>query len=272
MLRHGHRLRNGHAQFAAGFLLKRRGGERWRGITLRGFFFGLSHREGRADAAFQKLFGLHRGFETRCEFGLEKRLFRVAGGMELRHDAEIGRRAEGDDLALALDDQPHGHRLHASRRERRTHFFPQHGREFEPDQPVEDAARLLGVHQVHIDRARFFDGLQDRPLGDLVEDDALGPVDGEPQHFGEVPCDGFSFAVFIGRQPDGFRFGQLGQFVDHLLLVARDFVDRFESFRDIDAEVLFRKVPDMTEARFDDEVLAEKFLDGLGLGGGLYDN
>ena len=192
--------------------------------------------------------------------------------MELRHDAEIGRRTECDDLALALDDQPYGHRLYASRRERRTHLFPQDGREFETDQPVEYAACLLGVYQVHIDRARFFDGFQDRPLGDLVEDDALGPVDGEPQHFGEVPCDGFSFAVFIGRQPDGFRFGQLREFVDHLLLVARDFVDRFESLRDIDAEVLFGEVPDMAEARFDDEVLAEEFLDGLGLGGGLYDN
>ena len=272
MLRHGHRLRYGHAQFAPGLLLERRGGERRCGVALGGFLFGLRHREGRADAAFQKLLGLRRGFETRSEFGLEERLFGVAGGVELRHDAEIGGRAESDDLALALDDQPHGHRLHAPCRERRTHLFPQHGRELETDQPVEDAARLLGVYQVHIDRARFLDGFQNRPFGDLVEDDALGPVYGEPQHFGEVPCDGFSFAVFIGRQPDGFRFGQLGQFVHHLLLVARDFVDRFESLRDIDAEVLFRKVPDMAEARFDDEVLAEEFLDGLGLGGGLDDN
>ena len=192
--------------------------------------------------------------------------------MELRHDAEIGGRTEGDDLALALDDQPHGHRLHASCRERRTHLFPQHGRELETDQPVEYAARLLGVYQVHIDCARFLDGLQNRPLGDLVEDDALGLVDGEPQHFGEVPCDGFSFAVLIGRQPHGFRFGQFREFVDHFFLVARYFIDGLEPFGDVDAEVLFGEVPDMAEARFDDEVLAEEFLDGLGLGGGLYDN
>ena len=112
---------------------------------------------------------------------------------------------------------------------------------------------------------------QNRPLGDFVEDDALGPVDGETQHFGQVPCDGFSFAVLIGGEPDGLRLGQLREFVDHFLLVAGDFVYGLVAFSDIDAEILLRKVADVSEARFYDKVLAEKLLDGLGLGGGLYD-
>ena len=144
-------------------------------------------------------------------------------------------------------------------------------RSFFCDQPVEDAACLLGVDQVHIDRARLLDGFQNRPLGDFVEDDALGPVDGETQHFGQVPCDGFSFAVLIGGEPDGLRLGQLREFVDHFLLVAGDFVYGLVAFSDIDAEILLRKVADVSEARFYDKVLAEKLLDGLGLGGGLYD-
>ena len=49
-------------------------------------------------------------------------------------------------------------------------------------------------------------------------------------------------------------------------------VDGFESLFDIDAEILFRQIADVSEARFDDEVLAEEFLDGLGLGRGLDDN
>ena len=104
-----------------------------------------------------------------------------------------------------------------------------------------------------------------------MEDDALGPVDGETQHFGQVPCDGFSFAVLIGGEPDGLRLGQLREFVDHFLLVAGDFVYGLVAFSDIDAEILLRKVADVSAARFDDKVLAEKLLDGLGLGGGLYD-
>ena len=115
------------------------------------------------------------------------------------------------------------------------------------------------------------DGFEDRPLGDFVEDDALGLVDGEPQHFGQVPCDGFSFAVFIGRQPYGLALGQLGQFVHHFLLVARDFIDGPELVVDIDAQVFFRQVADVSETRLDDIVLAEELLDGFGLGGGLDD-
>ena len=219
----------------------------------------------------QEGFRLRFGFETRRKLGLEERLLRVSGGVELGYDAEIGRRAEGDDLTLALHDQAHGDRLHATCRQRRTDLLPQHRRQFETDQPVEDAARLLGVDQVHVDRARLLDGLQDRPLGDFVEDDALGLVDGETQHFGQVPCDGFSFAVFIGRQPYGLALGQLGQFVHHFLLVARDFIDGPELVVDIDAQVFFRQVADVSETRLDDIVLAEELLDGFGLGGGLDD-
>ena len=195
----------------------------------------------------------------------------IAGGMELGDDAEVGRRTEGDDLAFALDDEPHGDALHAACGERRTHLLPEDGRELEADQTVEDAARLLGVDQIHVDRAGLLDGFEDGPLGDFVEDDTLGLVDGETQHFGQVPCDGFSFAVFIGRQPYGLALGQLGQFVHHFLLVARDFIDGPELVVDIDAQVFFRQVADVSETRLDDIVLAEELLDGFGLGGGLDD-
>ena len=179
---------------------------------------------------------------------------------------------ESDDLALAFDDQPHGDRLHTARRQRRPHLFPQHGRELEAHQPVEDAARLLGVHQVHIDRAGFLDGFEDRPLGDFVEDDAFRPIDREPQHFGQVPCDGLSFAVFIGSEPHGLRLREFRKLVHDLLLVARNLVDGLEAVVDIDSEVLLREVADVSEARFYDIVLAEELLDGLGLGRGLYDD
>lgn len=86
----------------------------------------------------------------------------------------------------------------------------------------------------------------------------------EPQHFGQVPCDGFSFAVFIGRQPYGLALGKFGQFVHHFLLVARDFIDGLELVVDIDAQVFFRQVADVSETRLDDIVLAEELLDGFG--------
>ena len=258
VLRHGHGLRDRHAQLAARLLLERRGREGRRGITLRGLLLGFRHRELGAGRAAEERFGLGGRLEARGQLGLEECLVRISGGVELRHDAEIGSRTEGDDFALAFDDQPH--------------LFPQHGRELEAHQPVEDAARLLGVHQVHIDRAGFLDGFEDRPLGDFVEDDAFRPIDREPQHFGQVPCDGLSFAVFIGSEPHGLRLREFRKLVHDLLLVARNLVDGLEAVVDIDSEVLLREVADVSEARFYDIVLAEELLDGLGLGRGLYDD
>ncbi len=272
VLRHGHRLRDGHAQLAPGLLLERGGGEGRRGVALRGLLLGPRDGELGADAALEERLGLGFGLEAGRELGPEEALLGVAGGVELGHHAEIGSRAEGDDLALALDDQSHGHRLHAARRERRAHLLPQHGRELEADQTVEDAARLLGVDQVHVDRAGLLDRLQDRTLGDLVEDDALGPIYRETQHFGQVPCDGLSFAVLIGGEPHGLALGQPGELVDHLLLVGRNLVDGGEAAVDVDAQILFREVADVAEARLDHEVLAEELLDGLGFGRRLDDH
>ena len=120
----GHRLRNGHAQLAARLLLERRGRERRCRETLCGFLFGFRHGECGADATAEECLGLGLRFEARREFGLEDGLFGVVGRVELCHDAEIGCRAEGDDLALALDDQPYGDALHAARRQRRPHLLP----------------------------------------------------------------------------------------------------------------------------------------------------
>ena len=192
--------------------------------------------------------------------------------MELRHDAEIGGRPEGDDLAFALDEQPHGDALHAARRQRRPHLLPQHGRQLETDQTIQHAARLLGVDQIHVDRPRVLDSLQNGPLRNFVEDDPLRPLDRETQHFGQVPCDGLSFAVFIGSEPHGLRLREFRELVHDLLLVARNLIDGLEAVVDIDSEVLLREVADVSEARFYDIVLAEELLDGLGLGRGLYDD
>ena len=192
--------------------------------------------------------------------------------MELRHDAEVGRRPEGDDFAFAFDQQPDGYALYAAGRERRPHLLPQHGREFEAHQTVQYAARLLRVDEVHVDRAGILDGFEDRPFGDFVENDALRLIDREAQHFGQVPCDSLAFAVFIGCEPHGFRVaGQLRQFVHDFLLVARNLVDGFESVVDMDAEILFRKVTDVPETRFHDVVFPEEFFDGFRFGGRLDD-
>ena len=114
---------------------------------------------------------------------------------------------EGQDFPFAVHDQAQGDALYASGRKFRLDFAPEHGGEFEADQAVEDAAGLLGVHQVHIDVPGIVDGLEDGCLGDFVEGDAPGVFLPEPEGLEQVPGDGLSFAVLIGCEPDGFGLG-----------------------------------------------------------------
>ena len=74
--------------------------------------------------------------------------------------------------------------------------------EVEADEHVESLAGLLGADHGHVDGAGVFDGFFESGFGDFVEGDAVGFF-GEFQDFEEVPRDGFAFAVFIGREPDG---------------------------------------------------------------------
>ena len=272
MLRDGHGLRNRHPQLAPRLLLQRGGREGRRGIALHGLLLDLGHREGRADAASEERLGLLARLEARRQLGLEERPILVPGSMELRHDAEIGGRPEGDDLAFALDEQPHGDALHAARRQRRPHLLPQHGRQLETDQTIQHAARLLGVDQIHVDRPRVLDSLQNGPLRNFVEDDPLRPLDRETQHFGQVPCDGLSFAVFIGGEPHSPVLRGAREFVHDLAFILRDLVDRREPVGEIDSQILFREVANMAEARLDHEILTQELLDRFGLGRRLDDN
>ena len=118
----------------------------------------------------------------------------------------------------------------------------------------------------------MLDRFENGPFGDFVKDDAFRRVDREPQHFGKVPCDGLSFAVFIGGQPHGLLLGQLGQFGYEFFLVRRNFVHGAESLLDVDAQVLFGEVADVSVTRLDDVILSEKLLDGLGFGRRLDDD
>ena len=85
------------------------------------------------------------------EAGQERRRLRA---LEPRVDRPVLLRHEGPDLALALDDEAHGDRLHAAGREAAPHLLPEQRRQPVADQPVEHAARLLRVEEVLVEVAR----------------------------------------------------------------------------------------------------------------------
>ena len=78
--------------------------------------------------------------------------------------------------------------------------------------------------------------MQDRILRDFVKDDPLGSFRIEPEHLRQMPRNRLSLTILIGRQPDSF--GQFVQLADHLFLVGRDLVMRFEIIANVDAQLL----------------------------------
>ncbi len=164
------------------------------------------------------------GVQASVEFGTQGAL--DTGRAECAAHAVVGFADEVLYLVLAFYDKAYGHRLHASGRERRFESFPEHGRKLESNDAVEDAACLLGVDAVYVDVARVGYGIQYGFLCDFVEHYAPGVFRFQFQNLVQVPCDGFSLAVFIGREPYGVGLGGgFAQFGHKLGLVVGNFVD-----------------------------------------------
>ena len=81
---------------------------------------------------------------------------------------------EGLDLLLTVHHHTCGDGLDAACAQTLFDLLPEKRRELIAHDSVEDAARLLSVHQVLVDAAGVLDALGDDLLGDLIEGDALG--------------------------------------------------------------------------------------------------
>ncbi len=156
---------------------------------------------------------------------------------KLADQVPIRRRDKRHPLALAFDDQPHGHALHAAGRKLGSHLSPQQRRHFVAVQPVEDPARFLRSDQVVVDVARRLQRGLDGLFGDFVKHQ---PVDRHLrlEHFEQVPTDGLPFAVFVRRQIQ--VFGLFQQVLQELGLVCSCRAERCRSGEvvvDVDAQV-----------------------------------
>ena len=139
------------------------------------------------------------------------------------------------DLALAIDDELDGDRLHAPRREAAAHLRPEQRRDLVADEAVENSPRLLRVDAVHVDVMRVLERRQRRLFRDLVELDPLGI--GELQELGQVPGDRLAFAIGIGREIDvGRAFDRAAQLLDDVAFALDRQVFRREVVLDVDAQ------------------------------------
>ena len=200
-------------------------------------------------------------------------------------DVPVGRATERHPLALALDHDARRDGLHTASREALTHLAPQHRRDLVPIEAVEDAARLLSVHQPGVQLAGLVDSTDDRLFGDLVEHHATDRHLGL-EHLEQVPGDGLPLAVLISGQQE--LVGVLEQTLQlgHLLALAGvDDVVRVEPVVHVDGEPAVRtllhvsrkltgvgQITDVSHAGVDVIALAQEVADLLGLGRRLDDD
>ena len=246
-----HRLCHRETKFARGFLLECRCGKRCGGRFTGRFYLYIFDGEVCVFTCFEQGDGLFFGFQPFVELGFHFDTFSVFGRNGKSGDNPIrGFTAELFYLFFPLYDEPHGYRLHPAGRESWFYFFPQHGREFKSHDTVEYSACLLCIYTVEVDRSRVFDGIEDCTFGNFVEDDTAGFFGVQSQYFVQVPCYGFSFAVFIGSEPYHIGFaGFFFQVFDKAFFVGRNFVYRSEVMVDIYTEIFLFQISDMTVTR-----------------------
>jgi len=158
----------------------------------------------------------------------EHRLEALAPRRERRLDVPVGRPPEGPARFLALDHEADRHALHAPRAQPRTYLAPEHGRQRETEEPVEDAPALLRANQLLVDLARVLHGFVDGGLRNLVEHDALDRHL-RLQRLDQVPADRLALAVFVRGKHEHLRIAEHGlDFAHSFLAVFRDHIVRRE--------------------------------------------
>ena len=253
LLGDAHRPVRGETEFAASFLLHRRGAER--GVGTAGVRLGLDVGDGipgllqpGGDGSGT---GLVKMAQVSCgEFTVGgevtssgnpnavqtyqsgREVLAVLGCQGGSHVPVVGA-GEGDTFPLSVHHEPGGDRLDASGRQLRLDLLPQHRGDLVAVEPVENTSGLLGVDKVVVEFPSVLDGLEDGFLGDLVEDHPLH------RHLGfelveQVPGDCLSLTVTIGGEVE--LVGLLEQPLElsnrRLLLRGHD-VDRCELVIDV---------------------------------------
>src|SRR5881628_845619 len=264
----------GKAQLLRGFLLQRAGAER-RGrrapplalldrADLEGELERIHHDRPRGRLVFDlRLFPLEL---------VQPRLERLAVLLEIGLDGPVLLRHELADLLLALADQPQRYGLHPTRRQAGLDALPEERGRLVADQPVEHAARLLGVDFPLVDVEGMRQRMGDSVLGDLVEQDALhlAAVRELARH---VPGDGLALAVRVGGEEHSLRgFRGLLDFGEGLGLLLDGHVLGREAVLDVHAELALRQIAQVPHRRLDGVARAQVLADRLGFGGRLDDD
>ena len=113
--------------------------------------------------------------------------------------------------------------------------------------------------------------LLDALFGDLVKGHAVGGGGVQAQNVGQMPADGFAFAVRVGCKQDAVALFSLGfQLFDQFLLALDGDILRRKAIVHINAQLAGGQVTHMAHAGRNFIAPAQVFADGLCFGGGLH--
>ena len=276
-LRGAHGARCGEAQLAAGLLLHGAGDERRRRHAAALAARDGGHRERLALYVCQNGVGLGLCFYLQLFAGLfgqaRGELFGLPRRAQHGVDVPVFLGLEGLYLLLPVHNQAHGHALHAPGRKPAAHFAPQKRAELIAHQPVQHAARLLGVEQVHIDGARGSHALLHALFGNFAKGDAVVGGRVQPQKLGQMPADGLALAVRVRcKEHLVALFGKAFQLANNLFLALDVDIFRLVVLLHVDAELALRQIADMAHGGRHLIAAAQIFADGFGFRRGFYDD
>ena len=277
LLRGLHRALGLKAELAGRLLLQGRGDERRRGLlVLLALFDGidaevcrLKRRENRVRLL------LVRDLDLAAAVAVERRAENTARalGCQARIDRPVFLGLEFADLLLTVDDDAQRDRLHAPGGKAAADRFREERTQRIADEAVENAARLLGVDEIEVDRARVRHALRDAGLCDLVEGNAVHIACIEPENIGQMPRDRLALTVGVGREVDGVGFlRRLLQLGNELFLALDDRVLRFKIVFHVHAQPCLRQVAHVAHRGDDLIIAAEVFFDRFRLCGRLNDD
>ena len=264
-------------QLARGLLLQRRGGEGRGRIAAGRLGLDRAHRERRRLECFLEGFGFGARADVEAvdlaavRANKARDEGRAGLGLEMGDQRPVFAGDESLDLEFTVADEAQRDGLDAASRAGARQLAPQDRGQVEADEVVERAAGEIGLDQRRVDLARVLHRVEDRVLGDGVEDDTLDLLVLEdflvPQDFEYVPGDGLAFAVRVGRQNDlvGALHGA-GDVGETLGRLAVDLPFHGEIGVRFDRTVLCGQIAHMAERGENLVAAAEIFVDRLGLG------
>ena len=227
-LRNAHRARGRKVQLAASLLLQRRRHKRRIRLTRVRLLLHAGHPHGVAERTSQALGFLliddHRlplqpppivevaSLGDTCavdsnELRIEVRVTALRG--KRGREIPILRGNERHALTFTLHNHTRSHRLHTASRQARHNLLPQNRADLIAIQTVQDAARFLRIHQIHIQLASVFGGLTNRGLSNLVEHHALNRHL-RLQRLQQVPGNRLTLTVRVCCQKKLVRLLELG--------------------------------------------------------------